>query len=419
MMIERPQLFRGRDYLYALLLFFLLFLLSLSIQFFFYKKLSSNEDATLTCKVINQYEKSKGSHSYYILKLDCDNTLVYTAKGIYIGDLMGKKITAVLTLNKLDFLGYLKGFYAKSKILHVEDDNGFKVKLNALICAQHQNDDIATIYKALYTAAPQDKELRQKLSSLGISHLMAISGFHLGVLSAVLFFLFGLLYKPLQKRYFPYRFGSRDLFAIVALFLFLYVWFLDFTPSLLRSFTMLIIGYLLYDRGVKVISMQTLLLTVLLLIALLPKLLFSIGFWLSVSGVFYIFLFVIHVGGMKKIAIFLLLPIFVYIAMLPFSLYIFGIFSLWHPLSILWTTLFTLFYPLSIVLHLIGFGGVFDGWLLKLLVLGENSVSLHVSGFFFYLHVSLSLLAVRYKILFYVLCLYSFFFLIYAMQNVA
>ncbi|MBU0631947.1 ComEC/Rec2 family competence protein [bacterium] len=418
-MIERPQLLNGRDYLYALLLFFVLFLISLSIHFFFYKKLASNENATLTCKVINQYEKSKNSHSYYILKLNCDDTLIYTAKGLYIGDLTGKKITAVLTLNKLDFLGYLKGFYAKSKILHVEDENGFKTKLNSLISVQHQNSDIATIYKALYTAAPQDKALRQKLSSLGISHLMAISGFHLGVLSAVLFFLFGILYKPFQMRYFPYRFGSRDLFMIVALFLFLYVWFLDFTPSLLRSFAMLIVGYFLYDRGLKVISMQTLLLTVLLLIALMPKLLFSIGFWLSVSGVFYIFLFMIHLGGMKKVMLFLLLPIFVYIAMLPFSLYIFGIFSPWHPLSIVWTTLFTLFYPLSIILHGMGFGGLFDGSLLQLLSLGENPSHLHVNGVFFYLHVGVSLLAVLYRRVFYLLWLYSFFFLIYAMQNVA
>lgn len=248
---------------------------------------------------------------------------------------------------------------------------------------------------------------------------MAISGFHLGVLSAVLFFFFGLFYKPLQQRYFPYRSGSRDLFIIVALFLFLYVWFLDFTPSLLRSFAMLIVGYFLYDRGLKVVSMQTLFLTVLLLIAFMPKLLFSIGFWLSVSGVFYIFLFLIHLGEMKKLSIFLLLPIFVYLSMLPFSLYIFGTFSLWHPLSILWTTLFTLFYPLSIVMHFVGFGEIFDGWLLKLLSLGENPQTLHVRALVFYLHGGLSFLAVRYRFVFYALALYSFFILIYAMQNVA
>ena len=418
-MIERPQLLNGRDYLYAFLLFTLLFFISLTIEYVAYKKLSSQESATLTCKVVNQYEKSKNSHSYYILKLNCDDTLVYTSKGLYIGDITGKRVVTELALNRLDFIGFLKGFYAKSKIYHVEDIDGFKTRLDSLIASQHENKDIATIYKALYTASPQDRELRQKLSSLGISHLMAISGFHLGVLSVVLFFLLGLFYKPLQKRYFPYRSGNRDLFIIVTMFLFSYVWFLDFTPSLLRSFAMLIVGYFLYDRGLKVVSMQTLFLTVVLLIAFMPKLLFSIGFWLSVSGVFYIFLFLIHLGEMKKLSIFLLLPLFVYLAMLPFSLYIFGIFSLWHPVSIIWTTLFTLFYPLSIVMHFVGFGGVFDGSLLKLLSLGENPHTLHVSSLAFYLHVGLSLLAVRYRLFFYALALYSFFILIYAMQNVA
>ncbi|WP_345993452.1 ComEC/Rec2 family competence protein [Sulfurimonas sp. HSL-1716] len=418
-MIERPDLFSGRGYLYVLLLFLTLFLLSLSIEYFSYKKLSSQKNATLTCKVVNQYEKSRGSHSYYILKLDCGDTLVYTSQRLSLGDMTGQKITAEFSLNKLDFLGYLKGFYAKSKILYGEDEDDFKTRLNTLISAQHSNKDAAEIYKALYTASPLKKELRQKLSSLGISHLMAISGFHLGVLSTVLFFFFGLFYKPLQNRYFPYRSAGRDLFAAVAFFLFFYVWFLDFTPSLLRSFTMLAVGYFLYDRGLKVLSMQTLFVSVLLLVALMPKLLLSIGFWLSVSGVFYIFLFLIHLGGMKKLSIFLLLPVFVYLSMLPFSLYIFGIFSLLHPLSIIWTTLFTLFYPLSILMHMAGFGGIFDGWLLKLLSLGESFQTLHVSATLFYIHIGLSFLAVRYRLFFYALAVFSFLFLIYAMQNVA
>ena len=122
---------------------------------------------------------------------------------------------------------------------------------------------------------------------------------------------------------------------------------------------------------------------------------------------------------MKKITLFLLLPIFVYLAMLPFSLYIFEIFSLVHPLSILWSELFTIFYPLSILLHVIGFGGVFDGWLLKLLALGESSSHLEISAFVFYAHLALSLLAVRYKSLFYALVFESTALFIYAVYNVA
>jgi competence protein ComEC len=417
-MIARPELFRGRDFFYALLGFILLFLLSLSFEYYSYKKFAAQEQVTLTCKVLNQYEKHS-FRDFYMLKLDCGDAVIYTAKGLKIGDVMEKEVSAEFNLSRLDFLGYLKGFYAKSTDFHVLESESFKSRLNASIATQHEDKDIATIYKALFTAAPQSLELRQKLSSLGVSHIMAISGFHLGVLSVVLFFLFGFVYKPITGKFFPYRNANRDLFVAVAVFLFAYVWFLDFTPSLIRSFGMLVVGYFLYDRGLKIISMQTLFLTLLLLVALLPKLLFSLAFWLSASGVFYIFLFALHTQKMNKIAIFLLFPIFVYMAMLPFSLYIFEIFSFMHPLSILWSELFTIFYPLSILLHVGGFGGVFDGWLIKLVSLGEASSVVPLSALLFYMHIALSFLAIKSKRLFYVLIFESTTVFIYAMQNVA
>ena len=417
-MRERPELFRGREFFYALFGFFVISLLSLSFEYFSYKKFASQENITLTCKVENQYIKT-GYRDFYMLKLNCGEVNIYTAKNLKIGDILDKNVQAEFDLSRLDFLGYLRGFYAKSKYFKIIKDESFKAKLNAAIAIEHENKDIATIYKALYTAAPQDLELRQKLATLGLSHTMSISGFHLGLLSGVLFFIFGWLYRPLQGRYFPYRNANRDLFFFVLLFLFAYVWFLDFIPPIIRSFGMLAIGYLLYDRGLKIISMQTLFLTLLLLVAFFPRLFFSLSFWLSASGVFYIFLFSLHTKELGKIAFFLLFPVFVYLAMLPFSLYIFGIFALVHPLSILWDELFTIFYPLSILLHVSGFGGIFDSWLLKLLSLGEVQNTLHVSALIFYFHLALSLLAVKYRVLFYALIFESFALFIYAIYNVA
>jgi len=230
-----------------------------------------------------------------------------------------------------------------------------KQKLSSFINRQHTNTNIAALYNALFLASPLPKAMQIQFSKLGISHLIAISGFHLGVLAAILFFLFKYPYKILQNRYFPYRSYKRDSFIFISLILLGYLLFLDSPPSLLRAFAMLIVGFVLYDRGIQVISMQTLLVTILLLLALFPKLIFSIGFWLSISGVFYIFLFLIHFKEISKIKQFVLLPFWVYLMMLPYSLAIFGNFSLYHPLSILWTSLFTLFYPLSIALHVMGF----------------------------------------------------------------
>ncbi len=418
-MIERVELFRGREIFIFLAVLCAIFIVSISIYYYRYIQFSSIKPNILTCKVQNQYKKSKHLHEYYILKLKSKNGIVfYTSKGVYIGKIIGDNITVKVILNHLTFIEYLSGFYAKTKIINIKANNSFKEKLNYLIAAQHQNQNIATIYEAMFTAHAQSKVLRRRFSALGISHLLAISGFHLGVLSAVLFFIIGLLYKPLHNRFFSYRHVNRDIFIMVAACLFWYVWFLGFTPSLIRSFFMLVIGYILYDRGIKVVSMQTLFVTVALLVAFYPVLLLSLGFWLSVAGVFYIFLFLQYFKFLKKIYIFLLLPLFVYLMMLPYSIYFFHIFSIYNPLSVVWTELFTIFYPVSIVAHLFGFGGIFDNLLLKLLALGGHFQTISISGYSFYLHIALSLLAVRFRVFFYCLNLFALLFFIYCIKYV-
>jgi competence protein ComEC len=140
--------------------------------------------------------------------------------------------------------------------------------------------------------------------------------------------------------------------------------------------------------------MQTLLITVLLLIALFPRLFFSIGFWLSISGVFYIFLFLIYFNNLSKVKQFLLLPFWIYFFMLPYSLIIFGNFSLYHPLSILWTSLFTLFYPLSIILHIFELGDLMDPLLKFLLELKTHSITVDFNSLWFIPIISFSLLSI-------------------------
>jgi len=194
--------------------------------------------------------------------------------------------------------------------------------------------------------------------------------------------------------------------------------FLDSPPSLLRAFAMLIIGFVLYDRGMKIISMQTLFLTVLLLLAFFPRLVFALGFWLSVSGVFYIFLFLIHFKSINKIWQFILVPFWVYILMLPFSLVIFGNFSIYHPLSIIWTSLFTLFYPLSIFLHIIGFGDIFDSLLDSLIILGQKGQNVEFGLELLALHVTLSLLSIWKKSFVYLLLTLNLSFFVYAIYHI-
>ena len=416
MLSKEVKLFSSKKDLFHFFLF-LLFILSYSllIEYNNYKKLREFDSALTTVTVIKQYTKtklsSKGkSKTYQVLKLKSQNEYIfYTVANKNLRDIKGKKVDLELTIKELTFYQYMTTFFAYTKILKVQENKTLKQTLNTYIENAHTNKDIISIYQALYTATPLTKELQSTFSTLGVSHLLAISGFHLGVLSGVLFFLLKYPYKFLQNRYFPYRNSTSDLFFLVLFMLFGYLLFLDSPPSLVRAFIMLVIGFLLYNRGLQVVSIQTLSLTILLILVFLPRFFFSLGFWLSVSGVFYIFLFLIHFKHLSKILQFILVPIWVYIMMLPLSLYIFKNFSLYHPLSIIWTSLFTLFYPLSIFFHSIGFGDILDNSLLWFLSLEGKGVQIGLDSYVMSGFILFSFLSIFYKRAVYILIIYSSF----------
>jgi len=419
-MIKRVSLFTSkRDFLLFLATCSFILLHSLYIEYKNYQELTRFDSYIIKATVLKQYEKSKNSRTYQVLKLKSESGLIfYTGAKKSLPDLKNKKLELEIWAGGISFYEYLTHFYAYSKIQHIYESSTLKHRINTSISNSHKNEEIADIYRALYTATPLNRELQTTFSTLGVSHLLAISGFHLGVLSALLYFLFKPVYTLAQDSFFPYRSSKLDIFLSVATLLFAYLLFLDFPPSLLRAYTMLIFGFVLYDRGIKIVSMWTLFLTIILLLVFFPRLLFSLGFWLSVSGVFYIFLFLIHFKHLKKVWQFILVPFWVYILMLPFSLVIFGNFSIYHPLSVLWTTLFTLFYPLSILMHSINHGDIFDKLLENLIELGQNGVQITLSSKLLLIHVTLSLLSILKKTLLYLLLCFSLSIFIYAVYHI-
>lgn len=418
MQFARPPLFGTKREV-------LLFLLACGVIFVYALLIHANDYADLTrfdtyethAKVLAQYEKSENDKTYQVFKLQTREGLkLYTTKSKSYRDLENKTVRLTFWTSKIDFLGYLTSFYAYTHFHEEIEENSLKSRLEHSLASLHKNPDVAAIYQALYSAKPLPAEMQTTLSTLGISHLLAISGFHLGVLSAVLFFLARPAYRFFQRRYFPYAHANRDTFVFVACCLFFYMVFLDTPPSLLRAFGMLVVGFVLYDRGFEIVSMQTLFCTVVLLLSLFPKLFFALGFWLSAAGVFYIFLFLLYFKHKAKLWQFFVLPFWVYALMLPYSLYFFGNFGVYHPLSIVWTVLFTLFYPLSIALHAIGFGTVFDPLLEMLLSLGKNGDTVVLEAPLFLLHLVLSFGALKSKLLGYLLLLYGGAVFLYALS---
>ena len=420
MLLEKVQLFDSKKDFF---LFFLacLFVLSyaLLIEFNNYKNLTRFDSSLIDAKIVKQYSKTNKTKTYQILRLKTnDNLNIYTSVKSSFLLSIGKDINLEIWAGKISFYEYMTSFYTYSKIIEVSQTLSYKQELNNYIDTQHKDKNSASIYKALYTATSLPKELQGTFSALGVSHLLAISGFHLGVLASVLYLLFKLPYKYLQNRYFPYRSYKLDSFIFISITLFGYLIFLDSPPSLLRAYVMMLIGFYLYDRGYELLTMQTLLLTLMILLSFFPRLFFALGFWLSIMGVFYIFLFMMYFKYLSKIWQFILIPIWVYLMMLPYSLVIFSSFSIYHPLSIVWTSLFTLFYPMSILMHFIGYGDIFDSSLKTLILLANTHSNVYFDYTWLIVFSLLSLLSIKYYNIIWILLTISISMTIHSIYQV-
>jgi competence protein ComEC len=192
------------------------------------------------------------------------------------------------------FFKYLSGFFAKGDIVEeIEDGFDPRAFLRKRIDAQHDGKSaINTFYHAIFLADPLDRALREKISNLGVSHLVAISGFHLGIMWLFIFGILFIPYRYFQQKYFPWRNRNIDLGLVTLLILGVFVLFVGAPPALTRSYVMLSLAWFVLVLGLELISFQFLAFAILLILLFKPTLIASLGFWLSVSGVFYIFLII-------------------------------------------------------------------------------------------------------------------------------
>jgi competence protein ComEC len=270
-------------------------------------------------------------------------------------------------------------FFTKYKIKKVFLTDDIKSQFEILqkkIISQHNNNFISEFYSAIFLATPISKEFRLQISKLGVSHLIALSGFHLSILWIFVYKLTAIPYKYAQKRYFPYRHSLLDIGSFTILTLGFYLWFVDMPPSLVRSYSMILFTWISTLLGIEIFSFSFLLIIVLGLVAIDISLFCSISFWLSVSGVFYIYLIDLHTKNIKnKILKYLIFPFGIFFLMLPVVHIIFDITSILQPFSILLSLIFVPFYPILIILHLIGYGYILDEYLLLLINISSKELS--------------------------------------------
>lgn len=392
--MEALPLFKNnKERVYFSLFIFIILISNLYLHFIDYNKITKNEVFSTNAIVVNSYEKN----NYTVLKLKTDDFTFFTSSKLSSSYEKLQHINIFIVTKNITFYQYLKGFYAKSfNITKLESsaNNTSKIKIANFISTQHLNKDISSLYNALFLAIPINEKIREVCSSFGISHLVAISGFHLGVISFVLYFLIHILYCKMHQNYFPYRNKRFDISIIVSLILFCYLLFVDLVPSLLRAFVMFVFALLMLRNNIKVLSFETLFIVVVIILALFPKLFFSLSLWFSVAGVFYIFLFLHYFSTLNKYIQFIIFNFWIYFAINPIVHYFFGATSFEQLYSPILTILFTLFYPLVVFLHLIQSGSIFDSLLSDMINYQIYSVEVFTPFLFLLFYISISLISI-------------------------
>ncbi|WRB35799.1 ComEC/Rec2 family competence protein [Helicobacter pylori] len=359
-----------KEYLWCGVFLSLLLAINLYLEYLNYQKLDFSKPTSLNAQILLQYPKTKDQKTYFVLKLQSKGMIFYTTIKEPLKNLQYRHAQFFGRIKPCPFLESLKSCFFQTYSFSLTRKQDFKSHLRHFIDSTHENALVGNLYRALFIGDSLNKDLRDRANALGINHLLAISGFHLGILSASVYFLFSLFYTPLQKRYFPYRNAFYDIGVLVWVFLLGYLLLLDFLPSFFRAFLMGLLGFLACFFGVRILSFKLLILACCIAIALLPKLLFSVGFLLSVCGVWYIFLFLKHTEIFFKTSSFLMrsfqvisLSVLVFLNMLIIAHAFFPMFSPYQLFSIPLGLIFIVFFPLSLFLHAVGLGSLLDHFL--------------------------------------------------------
>ena len=392
-------------------LILIFFIISVSIEYTKYQELIYEELYETNAEVLNIYPKKE----YDVLKLKTNSFEFFTSieknHSIKKLDLLN---IGILTSN-IDFIKYLKGFYTYTIYYDIlKKQDSLRDIIIKKIRQNHTNEQINEVFEALFLAIPLSSDTRKIFTNYGISHLVALSGFHLAVLSFLIYWIFYFPYIYIHKKYFPYRNKKYDLLLLTLLILFLYLLLTNIVASLLRAFVMLILGIFLLRSNIKLFTFNNLLFTFLIIISIFPKYIFSLSLWFSMFGVFYIFLFINYFKDLKsKIVQVLLFNFWIYFAMNPVVHYFFETTTYDQLYSPFTTMFFTLFYPLELFIHLFNIAYIFDEYIVYFLSRDFNTFEVGTTIEFFIVYICLSFLSIFYKKAFTFLNIFIIFFNLY------
>lgn len=219
---------------------------------------------------------------------------------------------------------YTKIYQEKVKILSKSDNKFLRAKREfnlyiKKVLDNSLNKKNSNIIKRIFLVSQFDEDFEKNVNEIGISHILAVSGLHIGI-------IFILINKMLT-----YLYINRKVREFIALFfIFLYSNFISNPPSVLRAEIFLTI-YILTKCFYKINdSLNTLYLSSLIILINNPFMLFDIGFNLSFLSVFAL-IYILPYFKEKKESILkrsFKITLSILIVTLPIILYNFGEISL-------------------------------------------------------------------------------------------
>ena len=251
-----------------------------------------------------------------------------------------------LSFNNISGISYTNG--RNIKTYDLEKNQGFSIKLvkeiNTLrgnflefIKNSTDNDKAFSILCALTTGIKghiPDK-LRDDFSKSGASHILAISGLHLSIVTTMFFLLFNVLFscfKPLVIRGLSIKFAA--LATIIPLLS--YAVLSGFSPSTRRAFIMIAIYMLSFVIEREKDVLNSLAAAGIIILVIEPAALFSISFQLSFFAVFFIILgisvtrnisFFKNKSIIARISMFIAVSFFAGLGTMPIVMHYFNIIS--------------------------------------------------------------------------------------------
>ena len=316
-------------------------------------------------KLIGRYYfKTKAEKELFIKSVDVYDTLRLNgeleetegSKDIYSFDykqyLKSKNINYIIKIDKITLISKEKSFFKGIKCFLLKRNSNSYIK--AFIFGN--NKSIITDVMSSY-------------QGIGISHLFAISGMHIGLLTLVISKL--LMKLNIKEKY---------IFIIISLFLFFYLFITGVSPSILRAIFFYLFFSLnkIYNLNIKGVNIFMLIFSISLLVN--PYYIHEVSFLYSYTISFSILLVGNKISNGSYFKRLFLTSLISFIVSFPITIYFFNQINI---LSVFYNMLFVPFismivFPLSIITYIIPFFepifNVFIG-LMEFLALKFNSIS--------------------------------------------